>query len=152
MHGDAFMNDSKRSWHVDFTPVPKTAEDVARADAEDMAKTENMKKHIRLHADYLRNRNEVDGTYSDHEAANLLSYLEENLADVHRPKRRGQPPQLPGDIHIHLAFRMAKGETQGQGIKAIAEEFGVSEQAVRKKLKNMGWKNFSWARSLLKKK
>lgn len=148
------MNDSKRSWHVDFTPVPKTAEDVARADAEHIAKIENIKKHIRFCADYLRQRNELDGAYSDNDVANFLNYMEEHLIDVNRPKRRGQPPQLPGDINFHLMFRMANGESQAQGIKAIAEKFGVSEQAVKKKLENMGWKNFFafWGGSLRQKK
>lgn len=67
-------------------------------------------------------------------------------------KRRGKPDVLPGDINMNYAVRIAKGATREQAIAAIAEEFSVSTQAVRKKLKKMGAEAFlRWVKVDIKK-
>jgi hypothetical protein len=135
---------SNGAWCFDLTPTLRTAEDCAIADEKHRQISESQKSRVNEIADKLEASVELS-RYEAEFAAAVLRGAAKGFG-TKKEKRRGKPDILPGDINMNYAVKISGGASREQAIAAIAEEFSVSTQAVRKKLKKMGAEAFlRWA-------
>ena len=113
--------------------VPITPEEHARADEEYKLSAERQKDFIHRMAERI----EAGDTLNSFEAKFIAAVLRRAAAGIStkRPRRRGQPDMLPGELPMLFAMKVRiEGMSEKDAIAALAGEFDVETASIEKRL------------------